>query len=96
MTQKNPFHKVKTKLLREGNYAFVQNRSDKYLMRRATMKKKFGRALTRITADIAAAPDLSDSNSDMGISVGPEDGQISVRCRHEGVERFGYEKEIWD
>lgn len=60
------------------------------------MKKKFGRALTKITADIAAAPDLSDSNSDMGISVGPEDGQISVRCRHEGVERFGYEKEIWD
>lgn len=60
------------------------------------MKKKFDRALTRITADIAAAPDLSDSNSDMGISVDPEDGQISVRCRHKDVERFGYEKEIWD
>ena len=96
MTQKNPFHKVKTKLLREGNYEFVQNKSDKFLISRATMKKKFDRALTRINADIAAAPDLSDSNSDMGVSADPGDGQMSVRCRHEGVERFGYEKEIWD
>lgn len=62
------------------------------------MKKKFGKALTMITADIVAAPDLSDSNSDIGMSLQPGDAQLTASkiCHsHVGDDRFGYGLELW-
>ena len=60
------------------------------------MKKKFGRALRGITADIAAAPDISDSNSDGGNGVQRMVVSRSNGLRHHDDDRFGYEKEKWE
>ena len=62
INQSNPYHSIKTNLLRAGNYEYPQNKHDKSLIKRAKMTpKKFTRRMTMISADIIAAPDLIGS-----------------------------------